>query len=225
MKKTSPFPQCKTTSFVLFSTLFLLTVFGFSKALKSTPTVSVAADKMNLLYIGIDNPITVAMAGVPSDKIRVSCEDAEIEDLGNGHYNFRINTVGNKIIKVEADGVAPKEVEYRVKRIPDPTAMINFSSGGVIGVETFKQQKKVHANLQGWPLQEKCVVQSFVVTRQSKMKDPIEVKNEGENFSETTLELLEGLQSNDVIYFDQIRCKCPGDPAARNINAMVFKVR
>jgi len=67
---------------------------------------------MNLFYIGIDNPITVAMAGVPTEKVKVSCENGEIEDLGNGHYNVRVKTVGNKIIKVEADGITTKEIEY-----------------------------------------------------------------------------------------------------------------
>lgn len=225
MKILIRFPNCKTMSYLLFSSLFLLTAFAFSKALKSTPTVSVAADKMNLFYIGIDNPITVAMAGIPSEKVKVSCDDAEIENLGDGHYNVRIKTVGKKIIKVEADGIAPKEIEYRVKRIPDPMAMINFSSGGAFGLDHFKRQKKVRAHLSGWPLEEQCEVKGFVMTHQSKMSDPVEVKNEGENFSETTLELIENIQSGDVVYFDNILCKCPGDPASRKINSMVFKMR
>ena len=225
MKKIISFPLLKSMSFLLFATLFLLTVFAFSKALKSTPTVSVSADRMNLFYIGIDNPITVAMAGIPTEKVKVSCEDAEIKDLGNGHYNVRIKTVGNKTIKVEADGIAPKEIEYRVKRIPDPTAMINFSSGGAFGVHDFRQQKKIHANLQGWPLEEQCVVQGFVMTIQSKKSNPIEVINEGEYFNSNALRLLELVKPNDVIYFDNIKCQCPGDPASRKINSMVFKMR
>lgn len=48
MKKIILFPKVRNISIMLFSTLFLLTVFAFSKTLKSTPTVSVAADKMNL---------------------------------------------------------------------------------------------------------------------------------------------------------------------------------
>ncbi len=225
MKNLIRFSNFKTITFLIFSTLFLLTAFAFSRALKSTPTVSVAADKMNLFYIGIDNPITVAMAGVPSENVKVSCDEAEIENLGNGHYNVRIKTVGKKTIKVEADGIALKEIEYRVKRIPDPIAMINFSSGGAFGVDHFKQQKKVRAHLSGWPLEEQCEVKGFVVTRQSKMMDPIEVKNEGDNFSETTLELFESIQAGDVVYFDNILCKCPGDPASRKINSMVFKMK
>lgn len=165
------------------------------------------------------------MAGIPSEKVKVSCEDCGIKNLGNGHYNVQIKSVGKKIIKVEADGIAPKEIEYRVKRIPDPIAMINFSSGGAFGVSHFKQQNKIRAHLSGWPLEEQCEVLGFVVTRQSKMKDPIEVKNEGNNFSETTLELFESIQTGDVVYFDNILCKCPGDPNSRKINSMVFKMR
>lgn len=225
MKRNTPFSQFKSMSILLLSTLFLLTVFAFSKALKSSPTVSVSADKMNLFYIGINNPITVAMAGIPTGKVKVTCDDAEIEDLGNGHYNVQMKTIGKKIIKVEADGIALKEIEYRVKRIPDPISMINFSSGGAMSVYDFKRQKKIRANLQGFPLEEQCVIKDFVMTRQSKMMDPIEVKNNGANFNETTLELVENIQAGDVVYFDQIRCQCPGDLEMRKINAMVFKMR
>ena len=223
MKKITDFPQFKSFSLLLLSTLFLLTVFAFSRTLKSTPTVSVAADKMNLFYIGIDNPITVAMAGVPADKIKVSCENGETEDLGNGHYNVRIKTVGKKIIKVEADGIAPKEIEYRVKRIPDPMSKIGFLSGGAVSIGYFEHQKKISAQLIGWPIEEKCVVQGFAMTIQGS--DPVEVVNEGEYFNATSLSLLEVIKSNDVVYFDNIKCKYPGDPAARKINAMVFKMR
>ena len=103
--------------------------------------------------------------------------------------------------------------------------MINFSSGGAFGVDEFKRHKKIHASLQGWPLEEQCVVQGFIVTRQSKMMDPVEVKNEGENYSKTTLKLIENIQAGDVVYFDNILCKCPGDPASRRINSMIFKMR
>ncbi len=225
MKKFNRLPQFGNMSIMLFSILFLLTLFAFSKALKSTPTVSVSADKMNLFYIGIDNPITVAMAGIPAEKVKVSCEDGEIEDLGNGHYNVRIKTVGNKIIKVEADGIAPKEIEYRVKRIPDPMSKIGFLSGGAVSIGYFEHQKKVTAHLIGWPIEEKCVVQGFAMTIQSKGSDPVEVINEGEYFNTTSLSLLEMIRSNDVVYFDNIKCKCPGDPASRKINSMVFKMR
>ncbi|MFK8007090.1 MAG: GldM family protein [Saprospiraceae bacterium] len=225
MIKITRFPQINNLSILLFSALFLLTIFAFSKALKNAPTVSVAADKMNLFYIGIDNPITVAMAGIPAEKLKVSCEDGEIKDLGNGHYNVRVNTVGNKIIKVEADGIAPKEIEYRVKRIPDPISKIGFLSGGAVSIGYFEHQKKITANLQGWPLEEKCVVQGFAMTIQSKGADPVEVINEGEYFNATSLDLMEVIKSGDVVYFDNIKCKCPGDPVSRKINAMVFKIR
>lgn len=221
MKKITQSPQFKYLSFVLF----LLTVFAFSKALKSTPTVSVSADKMNLFYIGIDNPITVAMAGIPAEKVKVSCEDAEIENLGNGHYNVRIKTVGNKTIKVEADGIAPKEIQYRVKRIPDPISKIGFLSGGTASIGYFEHQKKITADLISWPLEEKCVVEGFAMTIQSKGSDTVEVINEGEYFSATSLSLLEVIKSGDIVYFDNIKCKCPGDPASRKINAMVFKMK
>lgn len=225
MKNFTPLSSLKNGTILLLSCILLLTAFAFSTTLKTTPTVSVSADKMNLFYIGIDNPITVAMAGIPSEKVKVSCDEAEIENLGNGHYNVRVNTVGKKIVKVEADGIAPKEIEYRVKRIPDPQAMVNFSSGGAVPLYRFKQQKRIRADLYGWPLEDQCEIKDFEFTYQPKGGEPINVVNIGAEFNEEILAIIENMEAGDLVYFDRIKSLCPGDPAARKINAMVFKMK
>lgn len=53
------------------------------------PSVTVAADKMNVFYIGVDNPISVAAAGVSSNDIAVSVSGAggaKIKSAGRGKY-------------------------------------------------------------------------------------------------------------------------------------------
>jgi hypothetical protein len=51
-------------------TLFLsITLTIVNAQLKS---VSISADKMNVFYVGIDNPVTIAVAGINSNDIEVS---------------------------------------------------------------------------------------------------------------------------------------------------------
>jgi len=208
----------------LFAIISLLGLFAFSNAIRPAPTASVAADKMNIFYIGIDNPITVAMAGVPTDKVKVTCDNAEIENLGNGHYNLRVKEIGDKIIKV-TNGKHTQEITYRVKRIPDPVATISNTTGGSISLWSFQQQKGIDVRLNGFPIEEQCKVNGFVMTMQSKDKDPISIINRGSKYSKESQELVNQAQAGDVFYFDSIKCKCPGDPAGRKVNSIVVKIR
>ena len=72
------------------------------------------------------------------------------------------------------------------------------------------QRNKKATSFRGFPLEQQCVVQGFIMTIQSKDSDLVEVTNEGEYFNTTSLSLLEIIKANDIFYFDKIKYKCPG---------------
>ncbi|HEY6504832.1 MAG TPA: gliding motility protein GldM, partial [Chitinophagaceae bacterium] len=51
---------------------------------------SIALDKMNVLYIGVDNPVSVAASGGGDDKIQVSINNGTLTKTGPGKYNARV---------------------------------------------------------------------------------------------------------------------------------------
>jgi hypothetical protein len=51
----------------------------------------VSASKMNVFYIGVDNPVEVSAAGVPSAQIKVSMDGGDISRNGDGTYNVNVN--------------------------------------------------------------------------------------------------------------------------------------
>lgn len=223
MKKLNQLLPSKLNLLGLFAIVFILGLFAFSKAIRPIPTASVAADKMNVFYIGIDNPITVAMAGVPSKKIKVTCEDADIEDLGNGHYNVQVYKPGKKTITV-TDGTFSQEIIYRVKRIPDPYTTFANTRGGAVTLGKFQRQKGPEVNL-NLPLEEKCKIIKFEMTHQSKDSDPVSILNDGAEFSSGSRSIVDNVKRGDVVYFDNILCECPGDPGGRRINSVVVKIK
>lgn len=85
--------------------------------------VAIAVDKMNVLYIGVDNPITVAVPGIPSDKLLIQSDQGTING-SNGKYVIHVTTPGEAIIRVLTvrDGrrVLLSSQVFRVKMIPDP---------------------------------------------------------------------------------------------------------
>jgi len=58
------------------------------------PTAAIAVDRMNILTIGVDNPITVATSAGGDDKVSVSITGTGglISKIGAGRFNVRVAT-------------------------------------------------------------------------------------------------------------------------------------
>ena len=65
--------------------VLLCTFFNLHGFTQTESMAVVAADKMNVLYAGIDNPVSIAVPGIPSDKIKVAITDGTITG-SNGKY-------------------------------------------------------------------------------------------------------------------------------------------
>ncbi len=194
-------------------------------------SLTVSADKMNVFYIGVDNPISISAAGVNSNTLKVSAGGgggATLKKVNNSQYIVNVKSpapLGQECeIRVSAEGLNKKAL-FRVKRIPDPTAQLSGNVGGSIGNGEFKAQGGVAAILDGFDFDAKCQIQGFIVTRQAKRADPIDVNNPGARFSAQARELVNKAKPGDVYYFDNVKAVCPGDPAGRKINSMVFKIQ
>jgi hypothetical protein len=61
----------------IFAILFTI-FFNYQLNSQNENSVVVSADKMNILYIGIDNPVSIAASGIPSDKLKVSSSNGTI---------------------------------------------------------------------------------------------------------------------------------------------------
>lgn len=196
-------------------------------------SVTVSATKMNVFYIGVPNPIKVSAAGVNSNSVKVSLGGGGGGTLkkvgGTGEYEVTVTRpakLGEECqVRVDAPGLKGEKALFRVKRIPDPTAKLSGNTGGTIGNGEFKAQGGVSAILDGFDFDAKCQIQGFIVTRQAKRADPVEVNNRGPRWSPQARELVNKARPGDVFYFDNVKAKCPGDPAGRKINPMVFKIQ
>ena len=196
-------------------------------------SVTVSATKMNVFYIGVDNPIKVSAAGANSNDVKVSVGGgggASIKKSGGvGEYTITVTKpapLGQECeVRVNAPGLKNEKALFRVKRIPNPVARLSGNSGGSIGNGEFKAQGGVAAILENFDFDAKCAIQGFIVTRQAKRADPVDVNNKGARYSPDARALVNRAKPGDVYYFDNVRARCPGDVAGRKINSMVFKIK
>ncbi len=189
-------------------------------------SVTVAADKMNVFYIGVDNPVSVSAAGVSTNDLRVSGSGGGIRLNGRGSsYVARVSQPGKTSISVSGGGLRPTNFEFRVKRIPDPVASLSRNTGGAIGTGEFKAQGGLIAELENFDFDAKCDVIGYDLVYVPKRQDPVPVQNPGSRYTDRARRVVNQAKPGDTYYFRNVRAKCPGDNASRKINDMVFEIR
>lgn len=189
-------------------------------------SVTVSADKMNVFYMGVDNPVTVAAAGVSSNDLKVGVSGNVTRTGGGGNkFTVRGTAPGKATVTVSGGGLKATSFEFRVKPIPDPVAKINNSTGGEIGNGVLKAQGGVIPVLEGFDFDARCDILGFNVIYVPRRQDPMQALNPGGAFSGQARGLINQAKPGDQFIFDNIRAKCPGDGAGRKINNIAFKVQ
>lgn len=92
----------------------------------------ISADKMNVVYRGVPNPITISMPGVPDNKVRASA--AGLSKASGSRYTMRPGTGRQITIRVtgEIDGQSiTSNKTFRIKDIPRPSGTIRGEFGQV----------------------------------------------------------------------------------------------
>ncbi|HLO58603.1 MAG TPA: gliding motility protein GldM [Bacteroidales bacterium] len=113
-------------------------------------STAIAATKMNVFYLAVDNPVEISVSGVASNKVKASASNGVLEPQGNG-YNMRPKRLGNCMITVQAEiegkwaTVGTKE--FRVKAVPDPIATVGGQKGGMIAKNVLMAQAGVIATM------------------------------------------------------------------------------
>ena len=79
--------------------------------------------------------------------------------------------------------------------------------------------------LQNFDFDAKCDVVGFEMTYLPKRQDPITAQNGGARWSGQVGDMVQNAKPGDSYFFDDIKCKCPGDVAARNIGGLAFKIK
>jgi len=187
---------------------------------------SVQLDKMNVFYIGVDNPITVAAAGVSSNDLKVNATGVTLNNDGKAHYIVRATTPGEATITLSGGGLPATSFKDRVKRIPDPVPLLGAKhKSKAMANGEFKAQGGVAGVLENFDFEAKCDIVGFEVTYLPKRQDPVTKQNGGARWNGDVQDWINKAKPGDAYFFDDIKTKCPGDAVPRNIGGLAFKIR
>lgn len=91
--------------------------------------VSCELTKMNVVYVGLDNPLVVAASGYNSEDLTVKITNGQIKKTAD-YYLIRPAKAGTVKLTVEAGGKVLDTKVYRALITPDPQAGIKTGSSG-----------------------------------------------------------------------------------------------
>jgi gliding motility-associated protein GldM len=202
-----------------------------------TTGASMQLDKMNVFYIGVANPVTVAAAGYSVEDVSISVPggDPRADSFGRkGHYNIWVDKPGTVEVAINAkkDNQIKKVggMTVRVKRIPDPIAMLNKQKGGSMSAPIFRAQVAPEAVLEQFEFNAKFTIVSFQFSMQPKGKDyqgPFTVESrtgcrlQGPGANPQIEKLQNNAHPGDRIFIENIKAVGP-DKTTRSLGSLVF---
>jgi gliding motility-associated protein GldM len=175
---------------------------------------SIGLDKMNVLYIGVDNPVTIAASGGGDDKVQASITGGggSLSRVGNGKYIARVSTVAdNCTITVNVEGKVAGQQVFRVRTVPQAQAYVGGQpSGANVTAGAFKAQGGVGAGIKDFPFELSYDVESFTFTCDTDDGDIVSVPNNGAAFSPAVRNAMNAqLKAGKMVTIDNIRVKGP----------------
>ncbi len=187
-------------------------------------SATISAEKMNVFYIGVTNPIAVSAAGVSSNSLRVSGSGCDVSRVDANNYNVTASRPGEATITVSGEGGFTATKKFRVKMIPDPIAKYGNKKGGVIGSGEMAAFNGLRADLENFDFDARCSIQSYVMVHIARREDPKQANVSGPVSGDAT-RLASAAKPGDQYSFMNIKGRCPGDQAGRELGSMSFFVK
>ncbi|MFN5218965.1 MAG: hypothetical protein ACK5CL_09370 [Sphingomonadales bacterium] len=193
------------------------------------PMAAISADELNVFYVGLDNPISVAVAGVDSRNVAVSASAGNLQNIGGGRYKvlFPARQGNESIVSVSAkmgDGrVVPMgSKKFKIRNVPRPV----FRAGAIsfdkpIQLSALMAQSSAVAILENFVYDGvKYSVQGYTFTGIGRT-GPKKASITGASL-QGIKGILGGMRAGEFVMFSDIRAVGPSGPVfLENVSGML----
>ena len=186
---------------------------------------TVAADLMNVLYAGYQNPMSVSVPGVPQNAVSVSMSGGSLTSKGDGHYIATPAAVGKDVVfTVSANQGGQNrqmaQVTFKVRKLPDPTPYIvvgdNRFRGGGMAKASLMGLNTLRAAIDDGLLDIEFRVTGFEAVFYDNMGNAVPMASNGAQFSDRQKEAFRKLSRNRRFYITRVQATGP-DGIARTL--------
>ncbi|MDR1347665.1 MAG: gliding motility protein GldM [Prevotellaceae bacterium] len=175
----------------------------------------ISPTKMNVFYLGVDNPVEISVSGVPQEKISPSCVGGQLRKEGAG-YIVTPNT-GSRTCEIsvsaEVNGVRQqmKTQVFRVKKLPTPNAAVSGVTGKSATRSELASSQGLLAKMpDDFEFDLKYTVTSFRVSVTGSGGYEKEEPSNGAYFSTAQKTLFNNLRTGQRVFISDIKATGPG---------------
>lgn len=195
------------------------------------PMATISATMMNVLYAGIENPISISVPGVPMSGVDASMTNGSLTRSGDT-WIARPSQIGAEaVISVFASIEGKKQqvgtMNFRVRKLPDPLPYIPIKDAQGNRIEYKGSPKRIskgqlmEAETLGAAIDDNLLnvsysVVSFATTFFDSMGNAIPEVSDGRNFSSRQREQFKRLKPGARFFISNVKAKGP-DGITRDI--------
>jgi gliding motility-associated protein GldM len=198
-------------------------VYPFSSSFEvGKPALAISADKMNVFYIGVDNPVSVA---APMPNFTASAPGLSKKGTGWVMRPRKKGKVNIVVTGIDENGkkIPLGKAEFRVKRIPDPKSYVSGKTGSVsVKKAVFSAASTVQAKMENFDFDIKVKVQSFMFST-TKSGEVLEFKVNGNKLNSKCKSLIQRSRKNQKFFIEKIKVRMP-DGTTRQLAPIIIKV-
>jgi len=179
-----------------------------------------AATNMNVLYLGIPNPIEIAVPGVTSDKVTATITNGTINKTSTG-WEVNPSSFNDLVLTILVKNKKVNEKTFRVKPIPAPVAVYAHKSNGTASKDALITGT-LEAELKDFFWDLKFEIESFTFFFSSDGFDR-EITSKGNKLTDEMKSIISNLKRGQYIIFKDIKALGP-DGKTYDLNPLILKI-
>ena len=184
-------------------------------------SATISADKMNVVYRGVTNPMTISFAGISADKVSASAPGLS----SNGKPgSYKMNPGSGTEVAINVTGTLPDDSKvsdkkiFRIKSIPAPTGCIGGEYGVVKGAKSRLEVSQITAKMLDFDFEVKLRVTGFSL----KVAGQATVVVSGDRVNAQCKAALAKAGRGDQVTISDIKTKLEGSDSLLSRTAVVI---
>jgi len=203
-----------------------------SEYMVAKPALVVSPTKMNVLYIGVENPVSISVPGVATENLSPSLSGGTLRPgKEKGEFIAEVKGGNEATVSVSAkfmvDGKAVNKnmgsFKFRVKRVPDPVAYIANKKDGLVSANELIAAGAVIPRMENFDFDLTFKITAFDLSM-NMQGDFITKSVTGNKLSAEMAQMLKSAKKGTKIYIEEVKAIGP-DGVPRKLAPINMKLQ
>ncbi|VAW29423.1 hypothetical protein MNBD_BACTEROID07-352, partial [hydrothermal vent metagenome] len=200
------------------------------KYMVAPPSLTVAPLRMNVFYLGVENPVSITAPGFSSEQIHPRISSGKLYKKGHIWIVKLSKPVsGNKVYVTATAEIDGKKMllgrsEFRVKRVPSPVAEIAGQSNGMIDKNTLLAARGIIPNMKDFLFDNYYFKITSFTFATIMNGDWVATNIRGNVFTPEAMKIIRNSRHKQKFFFENIQALGP-DGSTRTLNPISLEIK